>query len=172
LKRILLLSDTHGYLDDAILRHASAADEIWHAGDIGTEKLTDTLSSIKPLRAVYGNADGHVLRTIFPLETEFSIEGLKVWMIHIGGYPGHYPQKIKQVLAEKKPGLFICGHSHILKIIRDATLQLVHMNPGAAGIQGFHQVRTMIRFTVNKGQIHNVDVIELGPKGKSAETVR
>lgn len=161
-----MLSDTHGFLDNAILRHASEADEIWHAGDIGTVELTDRLAQIKPLRAVYGNADGHVLRSVFPLESEFEIEGLKVWMIHIGGYPGHYPKSIRLGLLSKKPGLFICGHSHILKIIRDPLHHLIHMNPGAAGKQGFHQVRTMIRFSVDQGKIRDTAVIELGLKGR------
>ena len=171
MKKILLLSDTHNYLDNAILRHAALADEIWHAGDIGNLDLTDKLSSVATLRAVYGNADGDKVRLTYPLENEFTCEGLKVFMIHIGGYPGRYTAGLKAKLKISNPGLFICGHSHILKVIRDPELGLLHMNPGAAGIQGFHQVRTMLRFSIDKGKILDPEVIELGRKGISAEPV-
>lgn len=167
----MLLSDTHGYLDEVVLRYAKEADEIWHAGDIGKIAVADKLSKLKPLRAVYGNADDHVVRMTHPLEQEFIVEGLKVWMIHIGGYPGHYPTTIRQTLLQKKPNLFICGHSHILKVIRDPSLNLIHMNPGACGIYGFHTVRTIIRFTIHQGKIVETDVIELGPKGNLTKSV-
>ena len=171
MKKILLLSDTHGYLDNSIIKHINEADEVWHAGDIGTIALTDTITKIKPLRAVYGNIDGHILRAAFPLELFFVCEGLKVAMIHIGGYPTRYSKGIRDKLLLKKPDLFICGHSHILKIIRDQQLGILHMNPGAAGVHGFHQMRTMIRFTIEKGKIENVEVIELGLKGALTQTV-
>ncbi len=165
MKKILLLSDTHGYLDDAILSHITNADEIWHAGDIGTIDLTDCIDKIKPLRAVYGNIDGHVLRSAFPLDLFFVCEGLKVFITHIGGYPTRYSKGIKEKLLMHKPDLFICGHSHILKVIRDKQFRLLHINPGAAGIHGFHKMRTMIRFEINNGRMENVEVIELGLRG-------
>jgi putative phosphoesterase len=168
LKKILLLSDTHNYLDEPILRHASEADEVWHAGDIGTISITDRLEALTTVRAVYGNADDHVVRMTHPYEQEFIVEELKVYMVHIGGYPPRYIPEVKKALSEKKPGLFICGHSHILKVMRDSSLNLLHMNPGAAGIQGFHKVRTMLRFKVSQGKILEPEVIELGQKGKSA----
>lgn len=154
-----------------MLAHTRNCDEIWHAGDIGNLEIADRLAAVTTLRAVYGNADGHLVRAAHPLEQEFTVEGLKVWMIHIGGYPGRYPAGIKQALQAKRPGLFICGHSHILKVVRDPQLGLLHMNPGAAGIQGFHTVRTMLRFTVHDGKAGDAAVIELGQKGKSAQSV-
>ena len=168
MKKILLLSDTHGYLDDAILTHVSNADEVWHAGDIGTIELTDQIAKLKPLRAVYGNIDGHVLRSAFPLDLFFNCEGLKVFITHIGGYPTRYSKGIKEKLVMHRPDLFICGHSHILKVIRDQQLGILHMNPGAAGVHGFHKMRTMIRFDINKGKMENVEVIELGLRGSLA----
>ena len=168
MKKILLLSDTHGYIDEAILSHVANADEVWHAGDIGTIELTDKIASYKPLRAVYGNIDGHVLRSAFPLDLFFSCEGLKVFITHIGGYPTRYSKGIKEKLLMHRPDLFICGHSHILKVIRDQQLGTLHMNPGAAGVHGFHKMRTMIRFDINKGKMENVEVIELGLGGSLA----
>jgi hypothetical protein len=168
MKKILLLSDTHGYLDDAIQSHITNADEIWHAGDIGTIDLTDRIEKLKPLKAVYGNIDGHVLRSAFPLDLFFVCEGLKVFITHIGGYPTRYSKGIKEKLLIHKPDLFICGHSHILKVIRDKQLGLLHINPGAAGIHGFHKMRTMIRFEINNGSMENVEVIELGLRGSLA----
>jgi len=168
MKKILLLSDTHGYFDEAILSHVANADEVWHAGDIGTIELTDKIASYKPLRAVYGNIDGHVLRSAFPLDLFFSCEGLKVFITHIGGYPTRYSKGIKEKLLMHRPDLFICGHSHILKVIRDQQLGTLHMNPGAAGVHGFHKMRTMIRFDINKGKMENVEVIELGLRGSLA----
>ena len=168
MKKILLLSDTHGYIDETILSHVDNADEVWHAGDIGTIELTDKIASYKPLRAVYGNIDGHVLRSAFPLDLFFSCEGLKVFITHIGGYPTRYSKGIKEKLLMHRPDLFICGHSHILKVIRDHQLGILHMNPGAAGVHGFHKMRTMIRFDINKGKMENVEVIELGIRGSLA----
>lgn len=162
--RILLLSDTHSHLDEAILKYARQADEIWHAGDIGDLLVTDTLKKIKPLRAVFGNIDGAEARKEFPLHNRFSCEGVEVWITHIGGYPGKYHPAIRSEMRLNPPRLFICGHSHILKVMPDKTLGLLHMNPGAAGIHGFHAVRTMLRFTIDKGKIDNLEVIEIPKK--------
>lgn len=165
MKRILLLSDTHSYLDDRIIHHAKGADEIWHAGDIGDLRVTDDLKEIAPVRAVYGNIDDAKARLEFPLHNEFEIEGLRVWITHIGGYPGRYAPGIAQQMPTKKPGLFISGHSHILKVKFDKQFNVLHMNPGAAGIHGFHKMRTMLRFTVANGKVDNLEVIELGQRG-------
>ena len=158
----MLLSDTHGYLDPKIEKYILQADEIWHAGDIGSVELADQISSQKPLRAVYGNIDDAKLRRMFPLNQVFECEGLKVYMTHIGGYPGKYPERIRKMIESEKPGLFICGHSHILKVMYDKHYQLVHMNPGAAGKHGFHQKKTLIRFSIAEGKIISPEVIEIG----------
>lgn len=160
MKKILLLSDTHSYLDEKILKHVSWADEVWHAGDIGDLEVTDTLKKRKPLRAVYGNIDNHEARTEFPLNNRFWCEEVEVLMTHIGGYPGKYNPAIRQELQTKPPKLFICGHSHILKVQFDKQLNLLHMNPGAAGIHGFHQVRTMLRFVIDGTNIKDLEIIE------------
>jgi hypothetical protein len=162
--RVLLLSDTHGHIDDKMIRYAESVDQIWHAGDIGDLNVTDTLKKIKPLRAVYGNIDGPEARTDFPLHNRFECEGMRVWITHIGGYPGNYNKSIVAELAQNTPQLFICGHSHILKVMPDKKLGLLHMNPGAAGIYGFHVVRTMLRFSIEKGKISNLEVIEIPKK--------
>lgn len=163
--KILLLSDTHSYLDDAILKHCHEADEIWHAGDFGNVKVSDTLSFIKPLRGVYGNIDGQELRKVHPLESFFIAENVPVLMIHIGGYPGAWPPKIKTLIQNRKPALFICGHSHILKIVRDPEHnQMLCINPGASGRVGFHQKRTMVRMVLNNGKVDSLEVIELGSR--------
>jgi putative phosphoesterase len=164
LKKILLLSDTHSHIDDRILSYAAQADEIWHAGDIGDLSVTDTLKKVKPLRAVYGNIDNDKARLEFPLNNRFICEGVDVWITHIGGYPGKYSQAIRQEIAMNPPKLFICGHSHILKVMFDKKLGLLHMNPGAAGISGFHQVRTMLRFEIDGENIKNLEIIEMGEK--------
>lgn len=162
--KILLLSDTHSYLDDAILKYVKLADEVWHVGDIGEIGVTDTLKKQKPLRAVYGNIDGTEARAEFPLDNRFTINGLDVWMTHIGGFPNKYNVRIKEQIKENPPKLFISGHSHILKVQYDSKLQLLHMNPGAAGKHGFHQIRTMLRFEIIKGEITNLEVVELGKR--------
>ena len=162
--KILLLSDTHSYLDETILKYIKLADEVWHVGDIGEIDVTDTIKKIKPLRAVYGNIDGTEARAEFPLDNRFVVDGLDVWMTHIGGYPNKYNPRIKEMIKENPPKLFISGHSHILKVQYDQKLQLLHMNPGAAGKHGFHQVRTMLRFEIVKGEITNLEVIELGKR--------
>jgi putative phosphoesterase len=160
LKKILLLSDTHSYLDDKILKHVDWADEVWHAGDIGDLVVTDTLKKLKPLRAVYGNIDNNEARMEFPLNNRFWCEEVEVLMTHIGGYPGKYNPTIRQELQTNPPKLFICGHSHILKVQFDKQLNLLHMNPGAAGIHGFHQVRTMLRFIIDGPTIKDLEIIE------------
>jgi len=162
LKRILLISDTHDYLDPKLLKHIEEADEVWHAGDIGGAWLCDKIEKIKPLKAVFGNIDDNEIRSIFPENLVFDCEGLKVLITHIGGYPGKYPSRIKNLISQNKPGLFICGHSHILKVIYDKENNLLHINPGACGVQGFHRVKTAVKFEVDKKEIKNLAVIELG----------
>ena len=162
--KILLLSDTHSYIDDTILKYARLADEVWHAGDIGDLAVTDALKAVKPLRAVYGNIDDAKGRLEFPLNNRFMCEGVDVWITHIGGYPGKYSPAIRQDLQLNPPKLFICGHSHILKVQYDQKLGLLHMNPGAAGTHGFQQVRTMLRFDINGDKIQNLEVVEMAKK--------
>jgi len=160
----LLLSDTHSHIDESILKYVRLADEVWHAGDIGDLKVTDTIKTIKPLRAVYGNIDDDKARLEYPLHNRFMCEGVDVWITHIGGYPGKYNQAIRAEIQRNPPKLFICGHSHILKVQFDKSLNLLHMNPGACGIYGFHQVRTMLRFEIEGEKIQNLEIIELGKK--------
>jgi putative phosphoesterase len=164
MKKILLLSDTHSHLDDVILKYVDQADEVWHAGDIGQLEVTDTLKKHKPLRAVYGNIDDDKARMEFPLHNRFFCEGVDVWITHIGGYPGKYNQEIRAEITKNPPKLFICGHSHILKVIYDKKLNLLHMNPGAAGKSGFQQVRTMLRFVIDGETIRDLEIVELGKK--------
>ncbi len=164
MKKILLLSDTHSHIDDSILKYVGQADEVWHAGDIGDLRVTDTLKKHKPLRAVYGNIDDDKARLEFPLHNRFFCEGVDVWITHIGGYPGKYNQAIRQEITVNPPKLFICGHSHILKVMFDKKLNLLHMNPGACGVSGFHQVRTMLRFVIDGDKIRDLEVIEIGKK--------
>jgi putative phosphoesterase len=163
--KIGLLSDTHGYLDGKIMEQLTDCDEIWHAGDFGTEEVSDKLSAQGKLRGVFGNVDGTNIRLIHPLEQIFEIEGVKVFMIHIGGYPGNYSAGIAKKISEVSPALFICGHSHILKVMPDKKNNLLHMNPGAAGIHGFHKYRTMLKFSISKGKIKDLSAIELGLRG-------
>ena len=164
MKKILLLSDTHSHIDDTILKYVKLADEVWHAGDIGDLKVTDTIKMLKPLRAVFGNIDNHEARKEFPLNNRFFCEGVDVWITHIGGYPGKYNVAIREEIKKNPPKLFICGHSHILKVQFDKQLNLLHMNPGAAGKHGFHQVRTMLRFEIDGDKIQQLEVIEIGKK--------
>ena len=165
MKKILLLSDTHSYLDEKVLKYVRQADEVWHAGDIGDLIVTDTLKSIKPLRGVYGNIDDDKARMEFPLNNRFFCEGVDVLITHIGGYPGKYNQAIREEITLNPPKLFICGHSHILKVQFDKKLNLLHMNPGACGIHGFHQVRTRLRFEIDGDKIQNLEIVELGNRG-------
>ena len=164
MKKILLLSDTHGYLDDAMLKYIKQADEVWHAGDIGTTDVTDEIKKYSRLRAVYGNIDGGNLRKEFTEQLHFKVEGIKVFMIHIGGYPKRYSRKALETIKKYPPDLFISGHSHILKVMYDKQYKLLHMNPGAAGKHGFHQKRTMLRFVIDQDEIKNLEVIELGKR--------
>jgi len=169
LKKILLLSDTHSCIDESILKYVDQADEVWHAGDIGHVQVTDEIKKRKPLRAVYGNIDDKEVRLEFPEEQLFTCEGMKVYMIHIGGYPGKYTTQVKSQLAQEKPGLYICGHSHILKVQYDSLHQVLHLNPGAAGISGMHQVRTMLRFVLDQGTIKDLEIIEWSRNKKTEQ---
>ncbi len=164
MKKILLLSDTHSYIDDKILKYVAQADEVWHTGDIGDLKVTDSIKKIKPLRAVYGNIDDTKARAEFPLDNRFMCENVSVYITHIGGYPKKYNARVLAELKAETPKVFICGHSHILKVMFDKEFNLLHLNPGAAGIYGMHQVRTMLRFEIDKDQIKNLEIIELGKK--------
>jgi putative phosphoesterase len=165
MQRIGLLSDTHHFLDESVFRHFEQCDEIWHAGDFGAVAIADTLKAFKPLRGVFGNIDGQDIRSVYPEKLRWTCEGVKIMMTHIGGYPPKYDPAVKKELEADPPGLFICGHSHILKIIYDERLQCLHMNPGAAGQQGWHKVRTLIRFTVDGTNMKDCEVIELGKRG-------
>jgi putative phosphoesterase len=165
MKKILLLSDTHSFIDDQILKFVKQADEVWHAGDIGDLEVTDTIKKLKPLRAVFGNIDGTDARTEFPLDAKFTVENVAVWITHIGGYPNRYNVRIREEISKNSPKIFISGHSHILKIQYDKKLNLLHLNPGAAGNHGFHNIRTMLRFELEKGEIKNLEIIELATRG-------
>ncbi len=160
MKKILLLSDTHSHIDDTILKYVAQADEVWHAGDIGSLEVTDAIKKLKPLRAVFGNIDEAKIRGEFPLHQRFVCEGVDVWMTHIGGSPGRYNRDIREEMSQNPPKLFICGHSHILKVMHDKKHGLLFMNPGAVGKHGFHKVRTMLRFVVENGEIKNLEVVE------------
>lgn len=162
MKIIGLLSDTHNFLDERVFTHFKDCDEIWHAGDIGNIDVADRLKEFKPFRAVFGNIDGKDVRRQYPENLRFEMEGVDVWMTHIGGYPGRYSTLIKKDLYKNPPKLFICGHSHILKVQYDPALKLLHLNPGAAGKQGWQTVSTLMRFKLDKGEIKDLEVIELG----------
>ena len=164
MKKILLLSDTHSYIDAQILKFVKQADEVWHAGDIGDLNVTDTIKKLKPLRAVYGNIDDKDARAEFPLDNKFEVEGVSVWITHIGGYPNKYNPRVRELLQQNTPKVFISGHSHILKVQFDKKLNLLHINPGAAGKDGFHKVRTMVRFELVNTEIKNMEVIELATR--------
>jgi putative phosphoesterase len=165
LKKIALLSDTHGFIDDQLLRHCQNSDEIWHAGDFGTVHVSDRIQSVRPLKGVYGNIDGADIRIIHPEIQSFRCEETEILMVHIGGYPDHYHPKIKEKIITGSPAIFISGHSHILKIQRDVRMNnMLHINPGAAGKHGFHKVRTMVRLKIEGKRIFDVEVIELGKK--------
>ena len=159
--KVGLLSDTHAYWDEKYLKYFEECDEIWHAGDIGSIEVVKKLAAFRPLRAVYGNIDGQDIRRLYPQTLRFNVEGAEVLMKHIGGYPGNYDSSIRGSILVHPPKLFISGHSHILKVKYDKTLDLLHINPGAAGISGFHQVRTMVRFTIDNGTFKDLEVIEL-----------
>ncbi len=168
MQRIALLSDTHGFLDPSLFKYLETCDEIWHAGDIGTIEVCEELQKIKPLRAVYGNIDGQDIRTTYPKNLHFVSEEVSVFITHIGGYPATdksretYIPEVRQIIEETRPRLFICGHSHILRVMYDKKHNLLHINPGAAGIHGFHQIKTLVRFSLDAGDIQNLEVVELG----------
>ena len=161
MKRIGLLSDTHAYWDERYVKYFSECDEIWHAGDIGSMELVMRLQEIAPLRAVHGNIDGGDVRRMFPEKLRWTCEGADILMTHIGGYPGKYDARIRQQLYQRPPKLFISGHSHILKVQFDPQLKLLHINTGAAGLQGWQTVRTLVRFSVDKGEFKDLEVIEI-----------
>ncbi|WP_339628668.1 metallophosphoesterase family protein [uncultured Maribacter sp.] len=162
--KILLLSDTHSHIDDAILKHVGWADEVWHAGDIGSLEVTDAIEKLKPLKGVHGNIDDHIIQKEFPENNRFFCESVDVWITHIGGYPPKYNTRTRDMIKENPPKLFISGHSHILKVMMDKKLAVLHMNPGACGKHGFHQVRTMLRFVIDGEDIKDLVVVELGKR--------
>lgn len=159
--RIGLISDTHSYLDDSVFKHFADCDEIWHAGDFGTLELADQLAAFKPLKGVYGNIDGKDVRLVYPEHLRFKCEEVDVWITHIGGYPDRYSANVKPEIYTNPPQLFITGHSHILKVIFDKKINCLHLNPGAAGKQGWHKVRTLMKFDINGNKIENLNVVEL-----------
>lgn len=160
--KIGLLSDTHSHLPDAVFKHFADCDEIWHGGDVGDPAVLDQLEAFKPLRGVYGNIDDTAVRQRLPLNELFEVAGLSVLITHIGGYPGRYTPRVRKLLDEHQPGLYICGHSHILKVMMDKKRGILHMNPGACGHHGFHKVKTLLRFDIKAGRVENLEVIELG----------
>ncbi len=168
--KIGLIADTHGYLDPQVKEFFSDRDEIWHAGDFGDFSIAEDLEKIAPLIGVYGNIDGKDIRNVYPLHQRFEREGVRVWITHIGGIPGRYCIPIKGELTEDPPDLFICGHSHVLKIARDQELnKMLYMNPGAAGRQGFQVYRTVVRFSIDNGKVKDVEVINLGVQGEGSK---
>ena len=167
MRRIGLLSDTHSYLEPKALEILKDVDEIWHAGDIGDPAVTEALKALKPLRAVYGNIDGPELRYEFPQDNRFILEGFEVLITHIGGYPGAYAPRAKKLIVEGQPQIFVCGHSHILRVMRDpAYNNMLVLNPGAAGTHGFHHVKTLLRFTLDNGKISGMEAVEMGKRGE------
>lgn len=163
--RIGLISDTHSFLDNAVFEHFKNCDEIWHAGDFGNWEVIEALQKFKPLKGVYGNIDGPEIQHLFPEQNIFTCEKVKVFMQHIGGYPGKYAPGVKNKIKAEQPKIFISGHSHILKIMYDEALQCLHMNPGAAGNQGWHKVKTLVRFVIDENNIKDCEIIELGARG-------
>lgn len=161
MKKIAVLSDTHSYLDEKITKYLNQCDEIWHAGDIGDENVLNDLSKIASLKAVYGNIDNQRIRSMVPENNSFISEGMKVLIRHIAGYPDHYNPATKKLIDEEKPDIVVAGHSHILKVIYDKKLSHLHINPGAAGISGFHKIRTLIRFKLEDKKISNMEIIEI-----------
>ena len=161
MKIIGLISDTHGFLDSRFTSYLKKCDEIWHAGDIGSMEVAEKLKEIAPLKAVFGNIDNHKIRLEFPENLRFMCEKVDVFITHIGGYPGRYDKRVKEKLQTNPPTLFICGHSHILKVINDKKLGILHMNPGAAGNSGLHKVKTMLRFKIDGKNISGLEVVEL-----------
>ena len=164
--KVGLLSDTHGFLDQSTFEHFKHCDEVWHAGDIGDEDLLHELEAFKPVRAVFGNIDNRTLQNNLPEDLWFTVEGLTIWMTHIGGAPPNYNPRVKKILAERIPDIFICGHSHILRVKRDPKFNnMLYLNPGASGNHGFHHIKTLIRFELKEKEVRNMEVIELGKRG-------
>lgn len=163
MKKIGLMSDTHGFLDDAVFKHFDDCDEIWHAGDFGPD-VAERLAAFKPLKGVYGNIDDQEIRSVYPEHLRFNCEKVDVWMTHIGGYPGRYTPQVKGEIYTKPPMLFISGHSHILKVMYDKKINCLHINPGAAGNSGWHRIKTLVRFCVSEEKIHTLAVIEIGTR--------
>lgn len=164
--KIGIISDTHSYLDKQVFEYFKDVDEIWHAGDIGVNTVTDQLKNFKPLRAVFGNIDGHELRAEFPEDLIFNIDDCKIFITHIAGAVGVYNQRVREIIKQEKPNILVCGHSHILKIMRDEKFNLLHINPGAAGVHGFHKMKTILRFEIENGKPQKMELIELGLRGK------
>lgn len=166
MKKIALISDTHSHLGADVIEHLKLHDEIWHAGDVGSMAVIDKLNELgKPIRGVFGNIDDREVRAVFPENQIFDLEGVKVFMTHIGGYPGRYTSRVKRELLMDVYQLYICGHSHVLKVMYDEKIQVLHMNPGACGNHGFHIFRTLLSFELNLGKIENLKLIELGKRG-------
>lgn len=169
MKTIGIISDTHGFLDPKVFEHFRECDEVWHAGDIGTMEVANALEDFKPLRAVYGNIDDRDLQTRFPEDLFFDCEGLMVWMTHIGGAPSRYKPRVNKLLKSRIPDIFVCGHSHILRVAKDpAHNGMLFINPGAAGNHGFHSIKTLIRFQVSGKEVTKMEAIELGRRGMIA----
>jgi putative phosphoesterase len=164
--RIGIISDTHNYLDEKVFDYFKDVDMIWHAGDIGTQEVTDKLKAFKPLYAVHGNIDGHELRAEFPENQLIDVEGCRIFITHIAGAVGKYNSRVVKIIQEQKPAILVCGHSHIVKVIKDINYNLLHINSGAAGIHGFHKMRTIIRFEIENGKPQKMELIELGLRGK------
>lgn len=162
--KIGLISDTHSFLDPLVFDYFAEVDEIWHLGDVGDVSVLDQLRSFKPVRGVHGNIDDATVQMELPLDYRFVMEDMDIWMTHIGGYPGRYTSRVRDILQVKPPDLFICGHSHILKVMRDKKYNMMCMNPGAAGKYGLHKIKTLLRFDLSKGSLANLEVIELGPR--------
>ena len=163
--KIGLISDTHGYLDPLAIQYCQDCDEIWHAGDFGSLEIGKQLEEVKPLRGVFGNVDGTDIRDEFPENLRFRCEEMDVWITHIGGYPGRYDRRVRDEIRSNPPDLFICGHSHVLKVKKDKRLDLLHLNPGAAGNQGFHMIRTMMLFEINGKEVQKLNALDMGPRG-------
>jgi uncharacterized protein len=165
--KIGLISDTHSYLDPSVFEYFNECDEIWHAGDFGDIRIYDQLNGFKPTVGVYGNIDGQDVRIVLKENLIIEREGLTIFMTHIGGSPGKYNARVKQQLVLHKPDIFVCGHSHILRVVSDTAFNnMLHLNPGAAGKEGFHKMRTLLRFEINDKKISQMQVIELGLRGK------
>ncbi len=166
MRKIALISDNHSYGCQDVMNHVLDTDEIWHAGDIGSLESVAPMRDTKPFKAVYGNIDDAAVRQEFPLNQLFIVEGIKVFMTHIGGYPGKYSTRVFDIIRSEKPNLYICGHSHICKVMPDRKMELLHMNPGAYGHHGFHAVRTILKFDMDNGEIKNLCAVELGMRGR------